>query len=182
MSDEALQEFLRKKKTTKKSLCEKLAFDHKMPLIGIVIDNELAKAEEEMVAKLLEGVSALDVEIVVLADTNLNSFTFANVHHVPYCEKQRRTLLEAADMMIALPHNDVDEWLLNGVVPVSHLRPEVADYDPNHETGNSFVYGEYDKASHYNIFAALVRALETFKFPYDWKHIVSMGVEGVKGA
>ena len=43
--------------------------------------------------------------------------------------------------------------------------------------GNGFVY---DNENVWGIFAGVVRALETFKFPYDWKHIVRVGLGSMK--
>jgi len=86
-------------------------------------------------------------------------------------------LLEAADMALVFEFSDVEEMLLNGVIPISSLRPEVSDYNPNRETGNGFIF---KKESPWAIFAALVRARETFKFPYDWKHIIRQGMSSVK--
>jgi len=177
MSEESLIEFLRSKKEAKQALCDRLAFEQKMPLIALVIDNELSDRDERIIEKLLEGAHSLNVEIVVLADTNLDSFSFPHVHHVPYSQNDREAVLRASDMMVALPHNDIEEWLLNGVVPISHARKEVSDYNPTKETGNSFIYGDYEKVDHYSIFAALVRALETYKFPYDWKNIIGTGLD-----
>ena len=85
--------------------------------------------------------------------------------------------MSAADIALIFDFTDVEELLLNGVVPVSPARAEVEDYNPNKETGNSFVY---KNKSAWGVFAALVRAIETFKFPYDWKHIVRQAVESVK--
>lgn len=179
MSEEFLSTFLKNKKTAKKNLCDKLSLQHKMPLIGFVIDRELSTDDEKLIEKVLEGTMSLDVEIAVLADTNFDTFSFPHIHYIPYSEKNRKNLLEAADMMVALPHNDIEEWLINGVIPIADLRNGIMDYDPNRETGNSFVYGSFNNATPWNIFAALVRALETFKFPYDWKHIVNCGLDSV---
>jgi hypothetical protein len=186
MGDEQLSDFIKNKKAAKQEMCSSLSLDCKLPLIGLVIDNELTEDDCLVIEQLLEGSTALDVEIVVLADTNLDSFSFAHVHHVPYSEKNRERLMKAADMMVALPHNDIEEWLFNGVVPITNLRDGLLNYSPTKETGNSFVYeGASGKsrgeADHWKIFAAIVRALETYKFPYDWKHIIGSGVRSVEG-
>jgi starch synthase len=76
-------------------------------------------------------------------------------------------------MALVFPFSDVEEIMLNGVIPISMNRPGIKDYNPNKETGNGFVYKKEDS---WSIFAALVRAVETFKFPYDWKHIVRQGI------
>lgn len=58
----------------------------------------------------------------------------------------------------------------HGVVPITkNLDSSIMDYNPNTESGNAFVY---KNANEWEIYAAVVRALETYKFPYDWKFIV----------
>jgi hypothetical protein len=104
----------------------------------------------------------------------------AHVHFVPYSEKNRKELMQACDMIVTMPFNDLEEIMLNGVVPISCKMKGVEDYNPNRETGNSFVYGDIKETDPWKIFAALVRALETFKFPYDWQSIVVNGIESVK--
>lgn len=57
-----------------------------------------------------------------------------------------------------------------GVVIVGNEKsPLLQNYHPNNETGNSFTYSS-DNA--WDIFMALVRAVETYKFPYDWDNII----------
>lgn len=180
MGEEQLVEFIKSKTKAKKGLCKRLSFHDEMPLIGLVIDKELQDEYKTAIEKFLEGTGVLNVEIVVVADTDLDSFSYPHVHYVPYSEKSRKELMQAADMMVITPSNDLEEILLNGVVPIAHTRAGVTDYNPNSENGNSFIYGNMEDADHWKIFAALVRALETFKFPYDWQNIIVSCVESVK--
>jgi len=183
MREDLLSQFVKTKKKAKKGLCEKLSFNCGMPLVGLVIDNELDNSQKNIIEKFLEGTAALDIEIVVVADTNLDSFSFPHVHFVPYSEKNRKEIIGASDIMIALPFNDVEEMLFNGAVPVCNENPIVSDYNPNSEAGNAFIYGDIGNSqntAHYKIFASLVRALETFRFPYDWKNIILSGLESTK--
>lgn len=165
---------LKRKRQTKKALAQRLAFSHKKPLLSVILDQELDESGESHLKKILEGTSFVDVQVVILADTNLMAFAFPHAIVVPYSRVGRRDLLEASDMTLAFGFNDVEEMLLHGTIPISPARAEVADYDPNHETGNAFIYR---KLAHWSVFAALVRALETFKFPYDWKNIVRQGLQ-----
>jgi hypothetical protein len=174
--DDPKSVLLKNKKSSKKNLCKRLSLDSKMPLITLVLDKELGAGIRELVERFLEGTSSLDVEIAVVADTNLDSFSFPHVHYIPYSEKSRKEILGAADIMVALPFNDLEEALLNGTIPVCHQCELANDYNPNAETGNSFVYGNAEAADHWKIFASLVRALETYKFPYDWKNIIFTGL------
>ena len=53
------------------------------------------------------------------------------------------------------------------IAPVS-MKHIIENYDPNQESGNSFTY---DTGNYWSAFAAVVRAMENFRFPYDWKNI-----------
>ncbi len=52
--------------------------------------------------------------------------------------------------------------------------PLLDGYNAQQETGNAFLY---DPPSMWNCFAAMVRALETYRFPFDWKTIQKHGLE-----
>lgn len=165
------------KKKAKKLLAKKLMFSWKKPLLGIFLDKALTPKIEKRIEVFLNGTMALDMEVIVLTDSNLDVFSLPNIIILPYGRINRKELLEASDMALCFDFSDVEEILMNGVIPVSMKRPEVSDYDPNHETGNSFIYKQDDP---WHVFAALVRARETFKFPYDWKHIVRIGLGSVR--
>lgn len=169
-------QLLRQKGAAKKDLAKIFSFSFKKPLLGIFLDKELSKESEKTVRMFLEAVNVLDMEVIVLADSNLDSLSLPNVIYLPYSRLNRKSLLEAADMALTFEFSDVEEMLLNGVIPISPIRPEIKDYNPNVESGNGFIYKKEDP---WYIFAALVRARETFKFPYDWKHIVRQGITAV---
>ncbi|MBI4132922.1 MAG: glycogen synthase [Candidatus Sungbacteria bacterium] len=48
------------------------------------------------------------------------------------------------------------------------LADSVEDYNPRTQTGTGFVFGKFD---HYAFFGAIVRALETYKYPKQWAGI-----------
>lgn len=172
MNSSSLENFLKRKKEVKKSFSEKLSFSHKKPLLGIILDKELSSEDEVKLKHILEGTMSLNVQVLILADTNLDVISFAHTIIIPYSAASRKHVLEACDMALCFGFNDVEEMLLHGTIPISGARSEVEDYNPNRETGNGFIY---KNTSHWGVFAALVRALETFKFPYDWNHIVRQG-------
>ena len=163
---------MKRKKEMKKIFCENIGIKSSRPILAVILDKELSKKEGENLNNILQGLEHVNINVVILADNDHHN----NVTHLDYNRKNRQTLLEAADMSLSFSFSDVEEMMLNGTIPVSCLRPEVADYNPNKETGNSFIYKEND---HWCMFAALVRAMETFKFPYDWKNIVRQGLESV---
>jgi len=50
------------------------------------------------------------------------------------------------------------------------LADTVDDWDPVAQTGNGFVFDAYD---HWDLFAQVVRALETFRQPAPWRRLQS---------
>ena len=172
-----MQTFIASKKESKKNLSKELSLSAKRPILAIFLDNEISKSEEKNIMKFLEGVSAIDLEVVILADSNLDVLSFAHVVALPYSRKNRKKLLEATDMALCFNFTDVEELLLNGIIPISSQSVEVKNYNPTRETGNCFVYKNNDP---WCVFASVVRAVETFKFPYDWKHIIRQGRASVK--
>jgi len=177
MTENDINNLIGKKKQAKKDFSNKLSFSYKRPLLGIFLDKELSKKDAEKIKNILEGTACINMEVIILADSNIDSFSIPHVIFMPYSRVDRKNLLEAADMAIVLPFNDVDEFLLNGIIPVSCQRDGLKDYNPNFETGNSFTYKD---DSSWGIFAALVRAMETFKFPFDWRNIISEGVRSMR--
>ncbi len=175
MKDLSLDNLLREKQSAKGFLSEILGVNlEKKPLLGLFIDQELNSEDEEKMENLLEAIDAVDINVVILADSNLNAMKSARV--LNYDRKNRKKLLEAADMAVTFSFSDIEEMLIHGVIPITPSREGILDYNPRHETGNSFVY---HKDNFYGCFAALVRAMETFKLPYDWKHIIKEGVSSV---
>lgn len=176
MSGNSLDNFMKQKQEHKKQFCDKFALSSKKPLLGIVLDKELSAKDELHLQQILEATTHVNVTVVILADTNLDAFFVAHSVILPYSQLNRKILMEAADMALGFEFSDVEEMLLNGTIPISPIRREVMDYNPNRETGNGFIYRRSD---HWCMFAALVRALETFKFPYDWKNIVRQGMVSI---
>lgn len=172
MQSTTIDNLLNQKKAAKAELSRELSLSKNKPLLGIFLDKALT--DESEMQQIMDALSAVEVEVVILADSNLDALDMTKV--LPYGRENRKKLLDAADIALIFEFSDVQELLLNGIIPVSCERPGVIDYNPNRETGNSFVYRH---KSPWGIFAALVRAIETFKFPYDWKHIVRQGVDSV---
>ncbi|MDP2642783.1 MAG: hypothetical protein Q8P62_02995 [Candidatus Peregrinibacteria bacterium] len=162
---------IKDKSEAKNKLSSMLKFHIKKPLIALFVDKELSEMEERNLTIILDGIKDLEATVIAIADTN--SEIFADVKTMEYNRMNRHYLLEAADIALVFSFTDVEEILANGIIPVSYERPEVKNYDPNHESGNAFIY---KTASPWSVFAALVRAVETFKFPYDWKHIIRQGL------
>lgn len=177
-----VQNLIKEKKEAKRVLGQQLGFSGNKPLVVMVVEGEIAKDLQSEVEAMLEAVKHIDANVLVLSDTakkggEPKKSGAKNIIEIPYNRENRHKVMQAADMAIAFDFNDVEEMMLSGVVPISGKRKEVSDYDANSEKGNAFVYGATNR---WVIFATLVRALETFKFPYDWAHIVRSGVKSVE--
>lgn len=175
MNDLSVSNLMSQKRQAKSKLADQLNFKVKRPLLAIILDNELSEKSEKILNEILKATTAVDIEVVVLADSNLDAIALPHTYTLTYSQKNRKELLTAADMALSFDFSDIEEMLLNGTIPISPKRTGVEDYDPSHESGNSFMYRE---ESPWGIFAALVRALETFKLPYDWKGLIRNGLQG----
>lgn len=178
MGTTSVKDLLKQKKETKKALAKTLGFAGGKPLVVIVVEGEIAADVQAEIGAILEAAGHIEACVAVLNDGEpIVKGKMSNVIEVPYNRENRRQVMEAADMAITFDFNDVEEMMLNGVVPISGARKEVSDYDANSEKGNSFIYKTPNR---WAVFAALVRALETHKFPYDWANIVRVGVKSVE--
>ncbi len=135
----------------------------------------------KLLEELLPGLLELPVELLILgkgsADYGKMLTDIAKEHRhriaiIPNDAKHIAKMYAAADMALFLcdPQGmeELTAALRFGTVPVTPQALTVHDYNPNQESGNAFVYS---KLTVWHCFAALVRALETFRFPYDWKSI-----------
>jgi starch synthase len=84
----------------------------------------------------------------------------------------RRKMYAASDMALFLTDPtdtpELEHVLQYGVVPVAPACKELSNYNPVQESGDSFLFDEPTK---WHCFAAIVRALETHVFPFDWRTI-----------
>lgn len=95
-------------------------------------------------------------------------------------EEATRKMLAGADIAVFFSNHDDEETLENalryGTVPVSPQTAILDNYNPVQESGNAFIYQE---PTPWQCYGSLVRALETFKFPYDWRTIQRHCIESM---
>jgi hypothetical protein len=137
------------------------------------------EASEEPLLHLLEGCLVLPANFIVVSRKEPGDFirhpagkiTWVNTEdgrNKPKIEEY----LKAADMAVVFEDHlhDLTEIMEKGAVVVGHSKsPLLQNYHPNDETGNSFTYATLNP---WDVFTAMVRALETFRFPYDWQNII----------
>lgn len=179
MGRSELQKLLDQKKAAKKHLFDECWPDAKTAAPLVMIFPTKEKFNHELVYKLLEGLLVLPLQIVVVSEEESGEhakkhsgkilwFNPENGRHAPVLD----SWLNAADMAVVFDEKQstFNTLFEKGVVPVAHAKsPLLENYNALHETGNSFTYTEKNT---WGVFAALVRACESFHFPYDWQHII----------
>jgi starch synthase len=136
----------------------------------------------QLLEDVLPGLLSLELEMIVLGKgssrygalfTKLEKEQKHRLHIMPEDEKSLHLMFAAADMALFLTDpsemKEMVHALQYGVVPVSAVAASaLEDYNPVQETGNAFLFEQPNK---WAVFAQLVRACETYKFPFDWRTI-----------
>lgn len=154
----------------------------RMPLLCL----PLGMTEElggTLLKSLMPGLLSLPLSIVIRGKGSkvYGAFftTLAKDHRhriaiLPDEESAVRAMVRAADVALFFSHpseaQELLECLRHGTVPIAPGgAPLLFNYDPVEESGNAFLYEE--KHGAWGCFAALVRALETYRLPFDWRTI-----------
>ena len=154
--------------------------ERKIPVVCIPtgMTDELGGA---LLQEALPGILSRGLELIILGKgseeygkifTQLANQKGHRIAILEDTDDKRRAMYAAAD--IALFFKDptsVPELQLAlryGAVPIAPTTKALENYNPVQESGNAFLYDTEDK---WSCFAALVRALETFNFPFDWRTI-----------
>lgn len=148
------------------------------PLLVIVIDGACPQKE---LKKLVSGLKNLPLNFRVLftghskeTHSGLKNsyrvsmpeaekfFTFAHMSLFP-SKKPSKAMIKAA--------------IEHGTVPIVSGEVDfLKNYTGPTENGNSF---KFQEANSWGMYAAIVRALENFGFPYDWKNIIKSAKEAL---
>jgi glycogen synthase len=146
----------------------------------------------EVWSDLLPGISDMGFQMVLRANA---SHEYKNImeafveDHIGLCtlipENEYQEVFEAADILVTFSADEetvhsVNQGLAKGVIPIvptDFPHTNIENYNPNLETGNAFVY---HKKSVWSVFAAIIRAYENYRFPYDWKNIAKSAIESMK--
>jgi len=144
----------------------------------------------DLLKEVLPGILSLGIEVVVLGKGSneygelFTELTEKNGHRIAIMkdtDEGRRKMYAASDMALFLsdPTNqsELTDSLSYGVVPIAPVNKKVQNYNAVQESGNSFLF---EQLNMWHCFAAIVRAIETHNFPFDWKTIQRNGMETVK--
>ncbi len=181
-----LQKLIEQKKLAKKQILanfwpQKDARKKDDQAVLVVLPPTEHRNQIKVFAELLQGLLILPMRVVVLSEheapNNLEKGKIGWVNLSQFkteksAAKNKVQYLMAADLGLIFEEHQamIQELFENGVVPVgAEKSPLLENYRPNEETGNSFTF---DSLNPWAIFLALGRAVETFKFPYDWQHII----------
>ncbi len=139
--------------------------------------------------ELLPGLLTLPLELLVVGKgsasygslfTKLSKEHRHRVHIMPDTDDGLRSMYTACDVALFLSDprtmKELALCLSAGIVPVSLPCPLLENYDPVQESGNAFLY---ESPNAWQCFAALVRSMETYKLPFDWKTIQRNGMEAL---
>jgi len=140
----------------------------------LFIDFPRTLKQEELV-DLLDGVEALGVATLVHGVSSKKAPKVTE--HIRLVDKEKRDeACSAADFAVLFEHDQVQFARGAGCVPVApHIDDEATpDYNPVMEKGDGFYFKNRTK---WEVFAAIVRALETYRFPYDWNNVVKESVK-----
>jgi len=134
----------------------------------LVIVDLSQNVDFKWIAQLINGIAELDFPMVVLGNTNLE----IPKKILQIKEKEQFEGAYDASDFVLLPKMSASKLMQawsNRVVPICEKSDLTSNYDPIEEKGNSFTV---EISNEWGFFAALIRATETYKFPYDWKHLL----------
>lgn len=125
---------------------------------------------------LLVGVYGEDRDLVEHLQTGCREYGH-EIQLVVLTEATEASLWEAVDVLIILEqHTESFVWeyckkylLVPVVQGKSAWNTWVTEYEPTKEEGNGFHFGNKNV---WSIFAAIIRAMETKRFSYDWNTLL----------
>ncbi len=183
---------LRCKKKNKVYLQKKLKLEQNVniPLIGLA--SRLAEQKGyNLVIESLDTLLKLPLQIVIIAsggkEAKEYSDTFKKIAKkypkkfafvTPYTEEEASRVYAGSDMLLMPSRFEPCGLsplisLRYGSIPIVHetggLAETITDFDPKTGKGNGFVFENYTREE---FLAALVRALENFKYEKVWEHLV----------
>jgi hypothetical protein len=144
--------------------------NHKLPFTVAISTKGLTKGEEQTANELVGALATLDNTYVL--NTPLDK------------ESDWQKFLTVADVVVIFPaqqRSSIQSFLTPlkaGVIPIVCLtegtKSILVPFDPVEEKGNCFFYTKPDV---WNIFAAIIKAQENYKFPYDWENLIKACME-----
>lgn len=180
---------IHRKKLNKEFLQEQLGLpkDGEVPMIGLTSRVTFQKGFE-LVIPLLQHLSSLDLQIVILGDGDKRYITELKkqvklhpkkIVWQPFTKNHKlETLLYAAADLFLLPsHHEpcgINQLIAMryGCIPVVRrvggLNDTVSNFNPRTNRGNGFSFGNFNQ---FSLFATIIRALENLRHKDTWRQI-----------
>lgn len=183
------QKSLKNKQKNKVSFCRDFELNYDKSTALLCVSYPLT--EENNIELLKEAIKGLLEQNILIALSGIGSekyqafFTHLAETHPSQMvilsenEENKRKMYAASDIFINTSTQkdcllEMVKAMAYGVVPVSLPHKKLTDYNGVKEEGNAFIY---KKESSWSLFSGVIRALENFKFPYDWKAIQVSAME-----
>ena len=187
------KKMIQNKEKNKIAFCEDfgLRYDKRVPLICITYPLT-EKNEVEILQQAMRGLLEQDVQLTLMGigtEKYQSYFTKLAEEHedrvsiVEESDENRRKVYAASDMVLLAGDSDeccdeASKAMKYGVVPISPRCDFLENYDGSQERGNAFIYTQ---KSPWGLFASVIRAIENFRFPYDWRNIRLAAMDGEEG-
>lgn len=149
-----------------------LSVDGGIPMV--LIDETVDPAIQKILKEIIDGIATIGIQLVFVEpkDSDVRDSLKAFEERYPHSVKvlNRKEIDPDAFDIALLDEMDsekLEELKEYRLVPLAGKG--VIAFDPIEEKGNGFVY---EPKNSWSLFAAFVRAAETYRFPYDWQNIV----------
>lgn len=130
--------------------------------------------------RVVEPLSALNFKLSVLAEGEeahqkelfkLSEAYSDNLEVLESVNQNKQEIISQAQVVIFMTAPSDDDLLflaknnVIAIIPSDNKNKELINFDAQKEVGNCFVY---DPNNFWDFLATILRAYETYKFPYDW--------------
>ncbi len=171
------------KEKNKIAFCKDFGLNYKKNTILACISFPLTEKNNlDILEKSIEGILEQDINLALIGVgtkkfqdffTDLIKKNKGRISIISDNNKNRQKIYAASDILLATAdtkecEDEIKESMNYGVIPICQKNEFVEQYDGNNEKGNAFLY---KTGSKWSFFAAIIKAMENFKFPYDWKTI-----------
>lgn len=173
----------------------------KQPARDLLKNNELPKSKKpilllnlqyfnhdfhQQLAELLSALKRLDLQIVIAPHFHASlKKNLAGFFLCPENLLEEATKLSTMSLFLSDDEHIIDLMyyaFFHSSVPIcfdfKKYSPVLRDFNPVKESGNCFLFKSFDK---WDIFAAVVRALENHRFSYDWENLLREGYNAADG-
>ncbi len=177
------RKMLQNKEKNKIAFCQDFGLDYnkKTPLLCLTFPLT-EKNNLDMLHDVIQGILEQDAIVAVTGIGTKKFQDFFNelakeqpkrIAIVSDNDGNKRKVYAASDIALITCTSEeckeeMEKAMNYGVIPICPPNDLAEDYNGAQESGNAFYYKEN---SPWNFFASLIRAMENFKFPYDWKTI-----------